>query len=518
MSCNSQASLLATGFVRTILVDHRAGSEDPGLAVVWDWALHDAGDFDSITDTWIAYSLAVTPTSAHTYVDGVPVLPEKYGYHYDWTDCIRNPAYPNPTDLNTALEGFLLQSAVLVGGRADLSQDRHFWGAVAGVAIYDGAVTPETINCEFSTVVESGGIIAMPEHYMGCTDPQANNHSPLAGIDDGSCLYGTEGCWDYGSMEELGAQWLDVAGQEGSATPHTNIDDETVVVQIPFAFPYFGRNYTRVAVADNGYVTFADPGTTLFIGATGPAAYQTNRMPSQQWPNNQIAVLWTDLAVERQHSEGDVYTWGNETVFGIEWARIPHYDADCFASGNTGGTINADGTVEPSCLRLTHFELLLFADGSVQMLYMEAPPAPALYAAVSVGWEDAFGTTGQDVRYNDPTFPEDRSAVVASPACFVVGNEIASQGDDSCLFSRDGECDDGSWPGFPGLCAADTDATDCSLPFPGSDGPTPTPPPPPDGSDPANSCRWANDGACDDGRYGGPVYCAAGTDDNVSNI
>jgi hypothetical protein len=151
-------------------------------------------------------------------------------------------------------------------------------------------------------------------------------------------------------------------------------------------------------------------------------------------------------------------------------------------------------------------------------LYMEAPPAPALYAAVSVGWEDAFGTTGQDVRYNDPTFPEDRSAVVASPACFVVGNEIASQGDDSCLFSRDGECDDGSWPGFPGLCAADTDATDCSLPFPGSDGPTPTPPPPPDGSDPANSCRWANDGACDDGRYGGPVYCAAGTDDNVSNI
>ena len=518
MSCNSQASLLATGFVRTILVDHRAGSEDPGLAVVWDWALHDAGDFDSITDTWIAYSLAVTPTSAHTYVDGVPVLPEKYGYHYDWTDCIRNPAYPNPTDLNTALEGFLLQSAVLVGGRADLSQDRHFWGAIAGVAIYDGAVTPETINCEFNMVVESGGIIAMPEHYMGCTDPQANNHSPLAGIDDGSCLYGTEGCWDYGSMEELGAQWLDVAGQEGSATPHTNIDDETVVVQIPFAFPYFGRNYTRVAVADNGYVTFADPGTTLFIGATGPAAYQTNRMPSQQWPNNQIAVLWTDLAVERQHSEGDVYTWGNETVFGIEWARIPHYDADCFASGNTGGTINADGTVEPSCLRLTHFELLLFADGSVQMLYMEAPPAPALYAAVSVGWEDAFGTTGQDVRYNDPTFPEDRSAVVASPACFVVGNEIASQGDDSCLFSLDGECDDGSWPGFPGLCAADTDATDCSLPFPGSDGPTPTPPPPPDGSDPANSCRWANDGACDDGRYGGPVYCAAGTDDNVSNI
>ena len=520
MSCNPGASLLATGFVRTTLVDHRAASGDPGLAVLWDWALHDAGDFDSITDTWIAYSLAVTPTSTHTYVDGVPVLPENYGFHYEWTDCIRNPAYPNPTVLNTALEGFLFQSEVLVGGRTDLDQDRHFWGAIAGVTIYDDAITPENIYCDVDMVVRSGVIATMPEHYMGCTDPQANNHSPRAGIDDGSCLYGTEGCWDYGSMEELGVQWLDVAGQEDSQTPHTNIDDETVVVQLPFAFPYFGRNYTRVAVADNGYVTFADLGASLFVGETGPAAYQTNRMPGRQWPNNQIAALWTDLAVgDGQYNAGDVYTWGNETVFGIEWAQIPHYDSDCFASGNTGGTLNEDGTVEPSCLRLTHFELLLFADGSVQMLYMEAPPAPSLYAAVSVGWEDAYGTSGQDVRYNDPTFPDDESAVVASPSCFVVGQEITSEGDDSCMWAEDGECDDGSWTGYPMYCAPNTDATDCSLAPPDTAGtPTPSPPPAPAPpvDDPSNSCRWANDGVCDDGRNNGAVFCPVGTDENVS--
>jgi hypothetical protein len=516
MSCNPHASLLGTGFVRTTLVDHRADSTAPGLAVLWDWALHDAGNFDAITDTWIAFSLAISTTtigagrhsSTLTYVDGAPMLLEKYGFHQSWTDCIRNPAYPDPTNLNTALEAFSFQSDALVGGRTDLDQDRHFWGAIAAVAIYDDAVTPGDVHCSVQNVIASGGITTMPDHYMGCTDPQANNHSPWAGIDDGSCLYGTEGCWDYGSMEELGVQWLDVAGQEGSEMPHSNVDDETVVVGIPFeqGFPYFGRNYTRLAVADNGYVTFADEGMTYFVGETGPAAYVTNRMPSPQWPNNQIAALWTDLSVgEQDYNVGDVYTWGNETVFGIEWAQIPHYDSDCFANGNTGGHLNEDGSVEPGCLRLTHFELLLFADGSLQMLYKEAPPAPTMYAAVSVGWENAYGTVGQDVRYNDATFPNDDSAVVASPACFAVSDEIATAvGDDSCLWANDGECDDGTWPGYPMFCPANTDTTDCA----GS-------PPDSSDSDATNSCIWANDGACDDGRNGGAMYCAAGTDENV---
>jgi hypothetical protein len=78
----------------------------------------------------------------------------------------------------------------------------------------------------------------------------------------------------------------------------------------------------------------------------------------------------------------------------------------------------------------------------------------------------------------------------------------ATAGDDSCQYSGDNECDDGS-TGLPQYCAAGTDTTDCGPPGP-------------------NSCRYAHDGECDDGSQGGRAYCAAGTDaedcSDLSNV
>ena len=68
----------------------------------------------------------------------------------------------------------------------------------------------------------------------------------------------------------------------------------------------------------------------------------------------------------------------------------------------------------------------------------------------------------------------------------------APVGDDSCRYSRDNECDDGS-TGLPQYCLAGTDTSDCGSPGP-------------------NSCRYSHDGECDDGSYGGTAYCTAGTD------
>ena len=461
LSCQAHASLLQTGFVRTVLVDSRDDSADPepGLTVLFDWPLHAAGNFDAITRRWIQYTLAVEPGAVRTYVDGAPIL--SYGYHAAWADCIRNPAFPDPTALNTALRAFALHTDALVGGRTDLDPDRHFWGAIAALTIYDDAVGAAGARCHFLAEEAAGAIAVMPEHYIGCTDPLANNHSPWAGIDDGSCTYGVaDDCWAYGTMAELGVEWLDLADRDGAFEPALPEDDGTVVVQLPFAlgFPYFGRNYTRIAIADNGYVTFAEEGY-YFVGETGAAATQTNRMPSAQWPNNQIAVLWTDLVVG-QELRGTVTAWGNESVFAIEWAQIPHFDSECMDGLGSGGV----GIDEPACLRRTHFELLLFADGSLQMLYQEAPPSPTLFSAISVGWENRWGTVGQDVRYNDAEFPAPNTAVVASAQCFALGQEeAAASHDDSCIYALDGNCDDGTWPGYPNFCPAGTDTTDCTL-------------------------------------------------------
>ena len=68
-------------------------------------------------------------------------------------------------------------------------------------------------------------------------------------------------------------------------------------------------------------------------------------------------------------------------------------------------------------------------------------------------------------------------------------------GDDSCRYANDGECDEGTW------CAVGTDSTDCSgAQGAGSNNGG-------GGSDPANSCRYAYDNECDE-----PSHCAPGTD------
>jgi hypothetical protein len=75
--------------------------------------------------------------------------------------------------------------------------------------------------------------------------------------------------------------------------------------------------------------------------------------------------------------------------------------------------------------------------------------------------------------------------------------------DNTCRYANDGECDDGSQGGTQ-YCELGTDSNDC-----GGCGGGPPPPPACD-----NTCRYANDGECDDGSQGGTQYCNLGTDSN----
>jgi hypothetical protein len=71
---------------------------------------------------------------------------------------------------------------------------------------------------------------------------------------------------------------------------------------------------------------------------------------------------------------------------------------------------------------------------------------------------------------------------------------------DSCQFANDGECDDGRAGAVSAVCDPGTDATDCV----GVTGPTGP-----------NDCIFANDGECDDGRAGADSSaCPAGSDEN----
>ncbi len=80
---------------------------------------------------------------------------------------------------------------------------------------------------------------------------------------------------------------------------------------------------------------------------------------------------------------------------------------------------------------------------------------------------------------------------------------------DSCQYSRDGECDDGRPGASYSVCRSGTDCTDCG-PVSATAAPT-TPRTAGGGCD--DSCRYARDGECDDGRPGAVTSaCSPGTD------
>ena len=84
---------------------------------------------------------------------------------------------------------------------------------------------------------------------------------------------------------------------------------------------------------------------------------------------------------------------------------------------------------------------------------------------------------------------------------------IAALGDNSCRWNNDGECDDVN-QGGSGACDSGTDAMDCLMQTDVSAGV---------GASVAaslgdDSCTWANDGECDETQFGGGGQCEAGTD------
>ena len=83
-------------------------------------------------------------------------------------------------------------------------------------------------------------------------------------------------------------------------------------------------------------------------------------------------------------------------------------------------------------------------------------------------------------------------------------SSIQALGNNSCRWNNDGECDDAAYGGS-GLCDSGTDATDCLMTVQSGAALTS-----PIASD--DSCAFAQDGECDEAQYGGQGFCADGTD------
>jgi hypothetical protein len=96
-------------------------------------------------------------------------------------------------------------------------------------------------------------------------------------------------------------------------------DDATMQLDLPFAFTFYGAEYTAVTVSTNGNLQFTTSSALAFPGCLTPAAGL----------GDLISPYWSDLDL-RLYGELETATVGQapERIFIIEWDAIPPFGGD----------------------------------------------------------------------------------------------------------------------------------------------------------------------------------------------
>lgn len=112
--------------------------------------------------------------------------------------------------------------------------------------------------------------------------------------------------------------WVEIdPGYGGSGTQLAINDggedqDQSVNVNLPFTFRYYGQTTNQITVCSNGWIsTWANVSFTDF---------RNYEIPSPIGPNGHICPFWDDLVT----SPGHVFTWNNSANhrFIVEWSRM----------------------------------------------------------------------------------------------------------------------------------------------------------------------------------------------------
>jgi len=111
---------------------------------------------------------------------------------------------------------------------------------------------------------------------------------------------------------------IDTTQTQHQGTSLNPNDDQTFVVNLPFAFKYYGAHYTQISICSNGW---------LAMDATTSTDYSNTGIPNSDGPPAMVAGLWDDLNPNYLGEPGDVYYYFNASrhQFVVEWFRVPHY-------------------------------------------------------------------------------------------------------------------------------------------------------------------------------------------------
>ena len=187
---------------------------------------------------------------------------------------------------------------------------------------------------------------------------------------------------------------INIAATGTTLTLAGDLDDGEEVITLPFAFNFYGTNYTNATVGANGAIILQNNTTLQQITFANSAT-----MPNAAVPNTVIAPFWDDFD---GGTTGSVLT---ETLgdgrFVIQWNNMPRFGAPEAAAPNT-------------------FQIILSPDGTIKFQY---PDINAVANNSStIGIENATGTQGLLVNANTAGYVVDGLAIqFNAPTLFLAG-------------------------------------------------------------------------------------------------
>jgi hypothetical protein len=197
--------------------------------------------------------------------------------------------------------------AIAVGGLGDNSGN-----------LFSLQVSPDCLPGHLSvlnvdiTFAEGGKAqVAVPVTFgtRTVTDPVGPDAGGYYAFDNGDLGYGQAPVYEWVEIDPA----LGGPGQSVGLTDFAIYSDDTRVVDLPFPFTYYGRDFSKISICSNGW--FA-------MGATYQRHYRNRTLPAVESPEDMVCVYWDELYAVS--GDGGVFTWYDAVNhrFIIEWRRM----------------------------------------------------------------------------------------------------------------------------------------------------------------------------------------------------
>ena len=166
----------------------------------------------------------------------------------------------------------------------------------------------------------------------------------------------------------------DAASAPALQSTVSGCDDCSQVVNLPFAFPFYGKSFTQVTVSSNGYLVLGNTTATSYSNA------QLSWEGTSSAPAGLIAPLWDDW---NSAAGGDVYAGSVGSAFVVEWRDLYRYGQ------SSGGGYT--------------FKVKLYGNGDFEFHYGTLTggyPGADGGASATVGYQEGQNTIGHPVSYD----------------------------------------------------------------------------------------------------------------------